>query len=169
MSYFGVAVLARYPRHLGELEAVAGIDSFADAHEQAYGGGWRLGFVDSPDYQDPAELAHQLVAESGAPAIALYMNDGEYANGACSSPRGNICEFYLDEEAFLRYCADFDEEDLAGLQLQRNGAAVAVLGRWAAEADLNADPNKLAEALATNPGQPDDGVRRLVEALGIAT
>jgi hypothetical protein len=168
MSYFGSAVLARYPRRLEALECVAGIDSFADVHEQACADRWRLGYVDSPEYHDPGELARQLVVETGAPAIALYINDGEYAIAACCSPRGNTCEFYLDERAFLEYCADFDEEDLGGRRLQRNDEAVGVLLRWASEAGLTADPDKLTVALATGPGQPDDGVQRLVEALGIS-
>jgi hypothetical protein len=144
------------------------IDSFAGVHEQAYGDGWRLGYVSNPEYHDPGELARRLVVETGAPAIALYINDGEYANAACCSPQGNTCEFYLDERAFLEFCADFDEQDLAGCHLRRNDEAVGVLVRWASEAGMTADPDGLTVALATAPGQRDDGVQRLVNALGIA-
>jgi hypothetical protein len=167
MSYFGPAVLARCAQRLRDLESVAGIDSFGDVDEEAYADGWRLGYVPSPDYHDPAELARQLVDETGAPAIALYINDGAYANASCCSPQGITCEFYLDEQAFREYCSDFGEEDLTGLRLQRDEAVIDVLVRWANEAGLAADPEHLTAALIASPGQPDDSVHRLVDALGI--
>lgn len=164
MSSFGPAVLVRHPRHLSDLECVAGIDSFADVDEETYAGGWRLGYVSSPEYHDPVSLAGQLVAETGAPAIALYVNDGECANGASGSPQDNACEFFVDEQAFLGFCADSDEEDQVRLQLRRNDSAIDVLVRWAGEAGLTADREGLAAALA---GPSDDAVHRFVEALGI--
>jgi pimeloyl-ACP methyl ester carboxylesterase len=168
MGYFGLAFLARHPDLLADLACVAGIDSFADVRETWFADDWRVGFLDSPEYPDDlGELASQLVAETGAPAIVMYINDGDYADGVSSSPRGNTCRFYLDEQAFLAHLADYDEEDLAGIQLQRNDAAIDVLIRWAGEAGLAADREQLTTALATRPGPGGDGVNQLVQALGL--
>jgi hypothetical protein len=167
MGYFGLTLVARHTTRLDELADVADIDSFADYAESVYATGWRLGRLRTGECPDPARIARELVEATGAPAIAMYICDSDYADGACNSPNGHRGQFYLDEQAFLASCADFEDDDFAGLQLHRNHAAVGILVAWAKEAGFTPDAGALAAALAEGPGPGLNGVYQFVLALGV--
>src|SRR3954452_14877995 len=107
MSFFGWAILARHTDRLDRLPCIAGIASFAGYHDVVYGSHWRLGVLDTQEFVPPARLAADLVAATGAPAAVMLVFDNCYADGACDSPGGNSCRFYLDERAFQASCEDF--------------------------------------------------------------
>jgi hypothetical protein len=93
-------------------------------------------------------------------------------NGPVQPTTGSLSSYSttdnLDEEAFLALSADFEDEDLSGVQLRRNHAAVGVLLARVAEAGLAPDAAALEAALVERPGPALRGVFQFVLALRFA-
>jgi hypothetical protein len=168
MDFGKVRVWGRHSGPLGELACLADIDPTAGYREQVYPGGWHTGALGTSEYPDLQWLAVQLVEATGAPAVAMYLADTGFADGACNSPNRTRCSFYLNEQTFIDQVADeWNPGDLAGITLCRNQAALPILHAWATEAGLTPDRQALETALARSPD--DDGLAAFTRALGIPT
>lgn len=98
MGFWGLFLLAHTDTPLAELPAVDAVDATCRDHE--LGGGWRLGQIHEPDgTYDPADLAHDTVRDTGAPALALYVVDSDYAQASCDSPDEVRHTFLLNPDA----------------------------------------------------------------------
>jgi hypothetical protein len=157
----------RYPGKVQDLPCIADLNQ--EVGEDRFQDGWVVAWLASSEYYSPAEFATAVAGATGAPAIALYVMDSDYAECRCVSPGGVDYEFYLDEATFLSYLEDYDPEDVADIlaAAPRNPGAVAVLVDWATEARLHADVDKLHAALAERPGPFNDGVYQFLDAIGL--
>jgi hypothetical protein len=160
VGYSGLVVIARSHRRLDELACID--DLFLAVSDTVRAEGWRIGFLGPVDDASPADLARDLVAETGAPAVVLSVFDSDVADAVAIGPSGQVVRFYLNEEMVRQL---LDEETH---MVPRNDAAVAGLLEWAVEANMVADRDRLVAALAQSPGAFGGGVIELAAALGIA-
>jgi hypothetical protein len=161
VGYSGLVIIARTGEtRLDELACVE--DLFVAVTDIVRAGGWRIGFLGPVDEASSDELAHDLVLETTAPAIALSVFDSDCAFAIAADPAGNTVEFHLNEEV-VRALVD-DEYRFEPL----NSEAVTGLLVWAEAAGLVADRERLSAALEESPGPPGDGILGLADALGIA-
>lgn len=163
MGFWGLFLLARSDAPLSELPAVAAVGVPCTDHR--LGDGWRLGQMRmGDDAYDPADLAHDTVRDTAAPALAMYVVDSDYAEVSCDSPHEVRHTFLLNHEAALGYLMPWDEPPPPP---PPPSATVAELRRWASEAGTTASADALAAALPESPGPFGDGVDALLAALGI--
>lgn len=158
MGYTGYAVLARSEKRLDELPCID--DLLVTVSDNEFADGWRLGFLGPCDDVSSESLVAELVEQTNAPAIAIFVVDSDFGFGACASPVGAAAGFYLDEETCLGEVGDMDEVE------PLNGDALPVLMAWAAEAGFAPNADVLAAAMEVRPGPFGDGVVEFVEALG---
>ena len=123
---------------------------------------WRLGFLGEGDGIAPEAFAAQLVAETGSPAIAMYVCGSDYAIGSAASPGAAQVAFILNERRYLAY----HDDDDCGLAVTAD--VVEPLLTWAVDAGLVPDRDRLVTAMAANPGPFGEGVGAFVDALGAA-
>ena len=161
MGTTGPAVLARTDRSLASLECVAAIG--VECHEYVRGA-WRQGQIFLGEYVSPEELAAALVAETGAPALAMFVSDSDFAQVWCDSPGGARHEFVLDVEAMLGMYTPWDPPPPPQPTVAET---VAALLAWAAEAGLDASADRIAAALPERPGPFGEGIAGLLGALGV--
>jgi hypothetical protein len=162
VGYFGTHFLARCAA-LGELACVQAIEG-EELREHAHAGGWRHGSVAGRDYTDPGDLAAALVAATGAPALAMYVFDSDFATVHLDSPQGVRHWFYLDPEAAMEIFEEFDDP----VEPPPLAETVAELRRWAAEAGLTAGTAAELAAAVFSGLEPSGGdVQRLFQALGV--
>lgn len=160
MGYSGLVVIARSDTRLDELACID--DLFVAVTDTVRAEGWRIGFLGPVDDASPADLARDLVAETGAPAVVLSVFDSDVADAVAIGPSGQYVRFYLNEE-LVRQLADEEAQFVP-----RNDGAVAGLLKWAVEANTVADRDRLVAALAQSPGAFGAGVIELATALGIS-
>jgi hypothetical protein len=170
LGQFGALIVARYADQLEHLEAVASLSLPVDEIDYAHD--WHVGFLPTMEYVDPVELAIAVTTETGRPTIALYDNDGDYAEGYCHSPDGNTGRFYLNEQAFRAFIAelDTDQDEPARrdtTSLMPVAEPVALLANWAVEAGLAPNRPALTAALTPSTDYPNNTVGQLISALGI--
>lgn len=159
MGYSGLVVIARSDTRLDELACID--DLFVAVSDTVRAEGWRIGFLGPVDDVSSTDLARDLVAETGAPAVVLSVFDSDVADAVAIGPSGHVVRFYLNEE-MVRQLVD-DEAQV----VPRNDAAVAGLLQWAVEANMVADRDRLVAALAQSPGAFGAGVVELATALGV--
>jgi hypothetical protein len=161
MGYTGHVVLARSDGRLDELACID--DLLVAVSDNVFDGGWRLGFLGQCDDDlGSGSLAAALVGETGAPAIAMYVCDSDFAVSACATPGGIGCAFYLDEQNCLSQFEDYDEVE------PLNADAIPVLMAWAAEAGFAPDRDRLTEAIEVSPGPFGGGIVAFAKALGLS-
>jgi hypothetical protein len=168
MGTFGLSVIARHTGQLTELACIADLNLEPSQH--AYADAWISGFIFSSTYIEPEPMARALVAATNAPAIAMFIQDSDFADAFCASPGGVEYAFFLDEETFRKMLTDeFDQEDVAEELAAgpRNPGAIPALMQWAAEAGLVPDKAQLELALAERPGPFSEGVDAFEEAIGL--
>lgn len=102
MGFWGLFLLARTDLPLSGLPAVAAVG--VPCTDRRLGDGWRLGQMHmGDDVYDSAELAHDTVRDTAAPALAMYVVDSDYAEVSCDSPHEVRHTFLLNHEAALGY------------------------------------------------------------------
>lgn len=162
MGFFGYMLLARIDQPLSELPCVVAIGE--PCAEVVQGGGWRLGQIHDADVSETGTLAHALVQETSAPALAMYVTDSDSAVASCDSPLGERHTFLLNPQAALAMYMPWDPPPPP---VPTEQETVRALMRWASEATLPADPHRLAAALPLSPGPFAEGIDALVAALGV--
>jgi hypothetical protein len=183
VGFFGLFFLARAEGdlaagRLADLQAVKALSQgmypdpagspsapIKGCREAGYPDGWRLGQVEySEDFFDPELLSTALVGHTGAPALALYVYNSEFATVSIDSPLGIRHWFYLDPKTALEALSDPDDEPL---EPPSDSETVDLLLRWSAEAGLPADEDELAAAFHQGPGPAGEGVLNLCRVLGV--
>jgi hypothetical protein len=101
----------------------------------------------------------QLVIETEAPAISIYVVESEFGYIAARTPAGVAWWGYLNPETAVR---DYEAPDPPAPVASIADRAVA----WAAEADRNAIRADVAAALCERVGPFGEGVDTLMLALG---
>jgi hypothetical protein len=169
VGYFGLFFLARAEGELagGRLADLAAVKALTDrCREAGYPGGWRLGQIDYDlDFFDPELLSAALVGHTGAPAMALYVYNSEFATVSIDSPLGIRHWFYLDPKTAMEALSDPEDEPL---EPPTDAETVDLLLRWSAEAGLPADEEQLVAAFSQGPGPTGEGVFNLCRVLGVA-
>jgi len=172
VGYWGTVLVAR-PQ--GLLVDQDGISGFGYQHSwlRELGDGWQL--VETSGWQDPPDLlgpCEAVVASTGHPVFAAYVNDGDCAV-MCAATRGAVgplthlwdvtgpCGVYRHQPV--------DMPEPVG---RRVDEVVAELTQWSASAGLRADISALRAVIthdrraAWKPA--DDLLFQLVKALGVA-
>jgi len=163
MGFFGLFFLARSDQPLAGLASVARVGR--DCGENVYPGGWRLGQIHySHEPYDAEILAAGLVADTGAPALAMYVFDNDFGDAYVDSPNQTRHWFFLDTQSALAMYEPWDEAP----DPPSDQETVECLMRWAAEAQLPASPDRLLAALSVPPGPFGEGVIGLISALGVS-
>jgi hypothetical protein len=168
VGFFGLLFLARAEGELagGLLADLPAVKALSDrCREAGYPDGWRLGQVEyDEDFFDPELLSAALVGHTGAPALAMYVYNSEFATVSIDSPLGIQHWFYLDPKTAMEALSDPDDEPL---EPPTDAETVDLLLRWAAEAGLPADEDELVAAFHQGPGPSGEGVINLCRVLGV--
>ena len=159
MGYWGLVILARTVTRLDELPRVENM--LVTVTDNRFADDWRLGFLGEGDDVAPEAFAAQIVAETGFPAIALYVCDRDFAVVAAASPAGPQVGFVLNERMYLAYQ---DGDDDFGLPVTAD--AIEPLLAWAVDAGLVPDRDRLVSTMAASPGPFGAGIGAFAEALG---
>lgn len=169
MGFNGYEFVAKTPT---SLEHASAINDLGEMYETNLDGDWRLGSVSSYPSREPMDIALELAAQTGFPAIAMYVFDSTWADGYFQglSPAASGGFYLCESMAIAAIIAEYELEELypkPGISL-RNDSAVPGLIAWAADAGLVTEQQKLVRALAREPGAMNYGVLALAAALGIA-
>ncbi|GAB2624922.1 hypothetical protein Aab01nite_18850 [Paractinoplanes abujensis] len=118
--------------------------------------GWRWVQLDG----DVPGALEEVVAASGAPAIAAYVLDSDVADVEALTPSGRRFHTYLHPRTAAQFGAP-------ALSQSPDEVLAAALG-WSAEAGLVAEPAAVRAALEAHSVQAEDTLAGLIEALGIS-
>lgn len=121
-------------------------------------GAWQFLQVHRGDPTAVEWLADRLTAETGAPALAIYVLDSDYGYIVAAGPAGAGWHGYLAPDVAMA-------EDMPALDATTEQIGEAAAG-WAAEAGQVADAQAITAALAERPGPFGEGVGGLMNALG---
>jgi len=103
-------------------------------------------------------LADELVAETGAPAMSIYVVESEFGIIEAGTADGERWRGYLNPDTAVNSYDAPPPPDLASV--------IATAVAWANQTGHSADPAALWTALQGRVGPFGDGVNELVDALG---
>jgi hypothetical protein len=165
MGFWGYFIVARSERPLVDLGAITTLcspDQVPEWSGEPMGsrtdGAWQFLQVHRGDPSATEWLAKRLSAETGAPALAIYVMDGDYGHIVAASPTGAGLQGYLAPSI-----AEAEGMPALDVTTEEIGEAAA---RWASEAGQVADVQAIIAALAERPGPFGAGVHGLMNALG---
>jgi hypothetical protein len=163
MAFFGYYAVARTDRPIKELTAVrrvlgAGVDGIPAGTLEGWwtDGDWQLAVI----YQGWGLDANDLVAETGAPALIIYVIESAVGVIEAATVGGGSWRACLNPDDAIR-AFDF-ETDLAGTIAGTTQLATA----WAAAAGQTADTDAVAAAVKQYVGPFGDGVSAFLTGLG---
>lgn len=160
MGFWGYFIVARSEHSLADLGAISALCSW-DGSDQAgelvghrSDGSWQFLQVHRGDPSAVEWLAARLSAETGAPALAMYVMDSDCGWIVAASPSGGAWRGCLGSDA-----------DIPPLDTSMEQIAEAA-AEWAAEAGRVADAGAITVAMPKRPGPFGEGVDDLMSALG---
>ncbi|MGW4467778.1 hypothetical protein [Micromonospora sp. NPDC004704] len=163
MSLFGYFIVARHVRPLPELPSIERLcrESVDGIRAGTVGGLHSDGDWQFLQVLDGAGLdVADLVAETGAPALSVYVIESAVGVVGGAAPGGDEWYGCLNPADAVRA---FDmPSELAGSVEQTTGYAV----RWAESAGRTADPVAVAAAVDAGVGPFGEGVKSFVDGLG---
>lgn len=160
MGFWGYFIVARSEHSLADLGAIStlcswgGSDQAGELVGHRNDGSWQFLQVHRGDPSAVEWLAARLSAETGAPALAMYVMDSDCGWIVAASPGGGGWRGYLGSDA-----------DIPPLDTSMEQIAEAA-AEWAAEAGRVADAGAITVAMPERPGPFGEGVEGLMNALG---
>lgn len=166
MGFWGYFIVARSEQALADLDAISELcssDQGSEWEAELVGhwadGSWQFLQVHRGNPSAVEWLADHLSAETGAPALAIYVQDSDCGYIVAASPAGHGWRGYLAPDiAVTAY-------DMPPLNASVEQIAEAASG-WAVEGARVADAGAITAALAKRPGPFGEGVDDLMSALG---
>jgi hypothetical protein len=154
VGFFGVQLVARSGRPLGNLPVVRALGDEVDWEQQGAGDWW---FCRVHGQQPPPdeETVAALVAEVAGPVAIGYVHDSDVALVWLAAPGQPVAGFVLNPEAARGYGLPVDDA--------AQSAAPAAVTAWAGP---GVDADAVAEVLATEHVFAEEGVVRLAAAWG---
>jgi hypothetical protein len=157
--------VARSEHSLADLSAIStlcsrdGLDRAGEVWGHGSDGSWQFLQVHRGDPSAVEWLADRLSAETGAPALAIYVLDSDCGEIVAASPRSGGWRGYLAPGTAI---GGYDMLPLDASMEQIAEAAA----EWVAEAGRVADADAITAAMAQRPGPFGEGVADLMSALG---
>jgi hypothetical protein len=165
MGFWGYFIVARSEQPMADLDAIStlcsrdGLDQAGEVWGHWSDGSWQFLQVHRGDPSAVEWLAGRLSAETGAPALAIYVLDSDCGEVVAAGPLSGGWRGYLaPDNAITGY-------DMPPLDSSVEQIAEAAAG-WAAEAGRVADAEAITAAMAERPGPFGEGVDEFMSALG---